>query len=71
MANDILNTAGGTSGNQIQGRVRFHHPRGLVSGRSGETYDPADVETTDITVLTTKYDTRWDDPRYYSGDAVT
>lgn len=70
MANDILNTGGTTTGNQVHGRVRLFHPNGIVAGRLGETYDPVDVETSLVSAIAAKYDARFDDPRYYTGDSA-
>ncbi len=68
MANDILNTSNSTSGNQVQGRVRVFSPNPVLSTN---TYDPVDVETSTVASIAAKYDTRFDDPRYYTGDAIT
>jgi len=70
MANDILNTANGTTGNQVQGTVRVFQP-GRPTVGNGHTYSPADEETSTVASIAAKYDTRFDDPRYYTGDAIT
>ena len=70
MANDILNTANGTTGNQVQGTVRVHQP-GRPTVGNGHTYNPADVQTSTVLSIADKYDERFDDPRYYTGDLVT
>lgn len=66
MANDILNTGGATTGNQVQGRIRVFQPNGIVSGRLGETHDPDDVETSAVSDIASKYDVRFDDSTYYT-----
>ena len=73
MAIDIFNTDGGTTGIQRKGRNRVGYPGdNTISGRLGETYDPADsvlpTNTGTIVSITGKYDTKFDDPRYYQGD---
>ena len=71
MANDIVNaTDGATTGLQRQGRVT------VASGGRGsnfsKTYDPTlESLTSPVVDIAAKYDARFDDPRYYTGDAIT
>ena len=72
MVNDIVSaTAGVSTGKQNIGRVSV-----LTGGRGSlgnliDTINPGNFETIDITTISGKYDTRFDDQRYYAGDAVT
>lgn len=72
MATDIYNISGSTTGNQSLGAIRVGNPGGIIGGRSGEKKtDVEGVETPTVASISTKYDTRFDDPRYYSGDTIT
>ena len=71
MANDILNTGAGTTGSAAVGKIT------VATGGRGSlalfrlSRDGDGSETDLITNLDDKYDTRFDDPRYYQGDAAT
>jgi hypothetical protein len=72
MANDVVNaTAGVGTGNQNIGRISV-----LTGGRGSlgnltDTINPGNFETINITTVSGKYDTKFDDQRYYAGDAIT
>jgi hypothetical protein len=68
MANDILNTSNGATGNQNLGKITVKQEgRGTNSTKQ---YNAA-LHTIDISTIAAKYDARFDDPRYYQGDADT
>ena len=71
MANDILNNAGAATGTSRIGKS-------VVATGGRRTYgykvlDPTQprVDDTAIADVAAKFDARMDDPRYYTGDAVT
>ena len=68
MANDIVNNQGGTTGNQQRGRITVKGPGRGTNGYKANTEQQLLSAVSD---LSTKYDDRFDDPRYYTGDAVT
>ena len=78
MATEVKNGAGGDTGSSLNGRITVKSNRNET-----QSYDPADVDQYLIAKFDLKYtDTavaidgadladRFDDPRYYQGDAVT
>jgi hypothetical protein len=68
MATDIFNaTNGGTTGTEKLGYVRIFQPNRIAGGSKT---DAPGVETPAVSSIATKYDNRFDDPRYYSGDTA-
>lgn len=63
MPNDILNTSGGTTGNQVQGLVRVAYPASFVG--DDMTYAPVDVTRTPVADIADKYDSLYDEVNYY------
>ena len=71
MANDIVNaSAGDTTGNQVIGR-----PTVNTGGRGANVSQQLDTtsnkESSAVADVAAQYDARFDDPRYYAGDAAT
>ncbi len=67
MAQDILNTSGTNTGNQRIGNVVVG-----TGGRGSYSYQKNDDREKAALVadVDDKYDTRFDDPRYYNGDTA-
>ena len=68
MASDIVNTAGTTTGNQKMGDAVVNLP-----GRNGQEDEAHQFQadrqiTVPVVDIHDKYDDRYDDPRYYTGD---
>ena len=59
MAADINNVTGGVAGNQKLGNISIFTGERVLSSTTH------DVELLDISGISDKYDTRWDDPKYY------
>lgn len=72
MANDIVNaSAGDTTGTSRIGKAVINS-----GGRGSLSYDVMDpaqprVKDTTISDVAAKFDARFDDPRYYSGDTAS
>ncbi len=69
MASTIKNTSDGITGNQTIGR-----PLVATGGRGSfalfaQTLETANVETIALADIEQKWSTRFNDPRYYQGDA--
>lgn len=69
MANDILSINGNTSGSQSIGKVTV-----ATGGRGSQalfrkSYSPENVKEITISSIAAKYDARFDEPRYYTGDS--
>ena len=66
--NDILNTSGSTTGNQVLGRMRFHLPgKAVIVGQNGKTYSPDNEKTSTVASIADKYDNKLDEVNYYNG----
>lgn len=74
MANDILNTGGTTTDSASVGAITVatggRGSLALVRQSRADARPPC-VESVLLTTLSDKYDDRFDDPRYYQGDAST
>lgn len=71
MANDILNTSNSNTGNQVLGRIIINTGGRGANLKQTLSTSNNDSDTIAIGDIDDKYDTRFDDPRYYSGDAIT
>lgn len=69
MAQDILNTAGTAAGTQKLGTITVN--TGARGSRTCARQRTDEKTMTISGVLDTKYDTRFDNPRYYSGDTAS
>lgn len=65
MASDIFNVAGTGTGLANMGRATVHSPR-AVPDISDYSKDTPTLKAIDISTITSKYDTRFDDVGYYS-----
>lgn len=68
MANDIVNNQGATTGNQVRGQITVKTAGRGLNGYKKNTEQQLLSPVSDIAA---KYDARFDDPRYYTGDATT
>ena len=68
MASDIKNTSDGTTGVSRIGKSVV-----ATGGGKYRVLDPGQprVGNTNIASVTTKFDARFDEPRYYSGDTIS
>lgn len=66
---DIVNISGVGTGTQKQGVVTVHTP-GRGSAARAAQFQRDSQHTIDIPTISGKYDTRFDDPRYYNGDTI-
>ncbi len=79
MPADIFNISGDGQGFQridrayvnTGGRGSFDLLTDSLPLRNSIDDSPGVVSDPTVTGISTKYDTKWDDPRYYQGDAIT
>ena len=70
MANDITNIDGGATGQQVLGRITVGTSGRGNRARTSQQLALTHTDSINLSDIASKYDGKFDDPRYYTGDTT-